>query len=81
MYLYLDYCIGRSNIRQVFMSCKNSLCTHTIKSHKVNFSKEFIFLYVSIYINIYNALYAGGTIHNNTIGMAHKKQVEKLNST
>lgn len=39
------------------------------------------FLYVSIYINIYNALYARGTIHNNTIGMAHKKQVEKLNST
>lgn len=40
-----------------------------------------LFLYVSIYIDIYNALYARGTFHNNTTGMAHKKQVEKLNST
>ncbi len=45
------------------------------------FKGVYFFLYVSIYIHIYNALYARGTIHNNTIGMAHKKQVEKLNST
>lgn len=32
-------------------------------------------------MNIYNALYARGTFHNSTTGMAHEKQVEKPNST
>lgn len=29
-------------------------------------------------MNIYNALYARGTFHNSTTGLAHKKQVDDL---
>lgn len=37
----------------------------------------FIFIFASIYIEIYNALYGRGAIHNKT-SMAHKKRVEMI---
>lgn len=56
-----------STYSSIYKACKNRPW-----GQWVNFSKEFI-LYVSIYMRMYNALYARGAIHDNTTGVAHKK--------